>query len=300
MNFNTTRAFVPLSFSGLADPAEKNSLGVAYLSHSSNTFTSTKTLSVTHTRGFLGLHFNLGTRVHYTIEGRTYGLRPRQYALVCMPPSTYECNVEPGRTETFSIHLSIEYLQHLESHFPILGEMLKSIQRKQFFSASKRSLECTTDMRKKINEILHNDWTGICWLTFMNVRVLEILLSCLHNIAMCSTDTKKYAKQLKLESVRQYLSDHLCERFSADLVADKMGMNKHQLRKEFKTAFKMTMQEFILEERMKKARAYLRDSKMPVSWIASSIGYKKLSNFTDLFKKRYGYPPSAEREEFRI
>lgn len=292
MNLNTTRTLVPLSLAGLADPFEKGKLGFAYLSHASRTATSTTTFAIAQQHDFIGLHFNLGARVHYTINGKTYSLRPLQYALVCVPTTTYQCNVAPGRSETFSIHLSVEYLQHLEPHFPILGEMLKSIREKQFFSASNRALECTTDMRKKINEILHNNWTGICWQTFMNVRVLEILLDCLNNIAMRNT---KQLNLHRLELVRKYLIDHLQDRFSADVVARKMRIDKHRLRKEFKATFNVTMQQFVLEERMKRARAFLRDSKLPISEIAASIGYKKLSHFTDLFKKRYGYPPSSLR-----
>jgi AraC-like DNA-binding protein len=300
MNFNRAKAVVPLSFSGLSDPAGKNTLGAACLFHASNVFSSAIAFPVTHKRDFLGLHFNLGTRVHYIIDGVSYCLRPRQYALLYMPSASYQCEVEPGKSETFSIHLSVRYLQHLENHFPILCDLLQNTRQRRFFPVSKKNLECTTEMRKKINEILHNDWTGICWETFMNVRVLEILLSCLTNITICNTGAKKHPNLPKLESVRKYLSDHLTERFSADLVADKMKMDKHKLRKDFKAVYKITMQEFILEERLKKARAFLRDSKMPVNKIAASVGYKKLSNFTDLFKKRYGYPPSALRGEFRI
>lgn len=292
MSLNTTTALVPLSLAGLGDPFEKGKLGVAFLSHASRTVASNTTFSIAQRRDFIGLHFNLGTRVHYTVNGKTYSLRPQQYALVCVPAATYQCNVAPGRSETFSIHLSVEYLQHLEAHFPILGEMLKSIREKQFFSASQKTLECTVDMRKKINEILHNDWTGICWQTFMNVRVLEILLDCLHNITM--RDTKQLSLH-RLELVRKYLIDHLHERFSADVVAGKMKIDKHKLRKDFKARYNVTMQQFVLEERMKRARAFLRDSTLPVSTIAASIGYRKLSHFIDLFKKRYGYPPGELR-----
>ncbi|MBT1698513.1 AraC family transcriptional regulator [Fulvivirgaceae bacterium PWU4] len=292
MNLNTTNTLVPLTLAGLADPLEKDKLGFAYLSHASRTVTSATTFSIAQRRDFIGLHFNLGARVHYTINGKSYSLRPQQYALVCVPTATYQCTVAPGRSETFSIHLSVEYLQRLEAHFPILSEMLKSIREQQFFSASEKILECTTDMRKKINEILHNDWTGICWQTFMNVRVLEILLECLNNIAMRNT---KQLTRHRLELVRKYLIDHLQDRFSADAVAGKMKIDKHKLRKDFKAMYNVTMQQFVLEERMKRARAFLRDSKLPVSEIAASIGYKKLSHFNDLFKKRYGYPPSHLR-----
>src|SRR5262245_2505677 len=136
MSPNTTRTLVPLSLAGLCDPFERGKLGVAYLSHASRTVTSSTTFSITQRRDFIGLHFNLGTRMHYTINGKTYSLRPQQYALVCVPTATYQCNMAPGRSETFSIHLSVEYLQHLEAHFPVLGEMLKNIREKQFFSAS--------------------------------------------------------------------------------------------------------------------------------------------------------------------
>ena len=59
----------------------------------------------------------------------------------------------------------------------------------------------------------------------------------------------------------------------------------------------MTFQEVVKEERMKKARALLRETNQTVETIAAEVGYENVEHFNRLFKKSYGITPVQYRKQ---
>lgn len=99
----------------------------------------------------------------------------------------------------------------------------------------------------------------------------------------------------KLHEIRNLLLEHPGTIVSLKKLAHHVGMNEFKLKRGFKKLFGIPVYGFFLEERMKKAKGLLTGGNLPVSEIASLIGYKNVSSFSAAFKKRFGYPPSAAR-----
>lgn len=83
---------------------------------------------------------------------------------------------------------------------------------------------------------------------------------------------------------------------SSQLIADYLGLNNRYLMKKFKALTGGTLNEYIVDLRMKKAAALLRSTSAPVSSIAEQVGIDNLSYFYRLFKKIYGCTPKEFRE----
>ena len=58
----------------------------------------------------------------------------------------------------------------------------------------------------------------------------------------------------------------------------------------------MTFQEVVKEERMKKAKALLRETDLTVEAIAAEVGYENVEHFNRLFKKSYDMTPVQYRK----
>lgn len=82
----------------------------------------------------------------------------------------------------------------------------------------------------------------------------------------------------------------------ADLAFD-AGINTTKLTYGFKQLFNITVHDFQVEQRMKKAETLLRLSDKDVQTIASMTGYKTKSSFTIAFKKKHGIAPRQWREK---
>jgi AraC-like DNA-binding protein len=305
MSFNSITYSLPLAFNVIDRCATNDlSLGIGRISHSSKTFITDETLPPIRAEEFLGLHFNLGTRLHYKVDDRSDIIRAHQYNLVYVPPMDCECSVEQGHYESFRIHFSTEYLKPLAEHFPILQELLEKAASHSLYTATDKRLYCTKELLQKIKYILYNQFTGVQREVYVNGKVLDILLDSLkaitHSRSMVANNQVVHKNSevfKKTEAAHKYLEEHFKEHFSPDLVAYAVDIDTYKLRKNFKRIYKISMLDFVLEQRIKKATTLLRETKMTIGKIAAAVGYKKASHFAEIFKRKCGSHPSVWRKE---
>lgn len=58
----------------------------------------------------------------------------------------------------------------------------------------------------------------------------------------------------------------------------------------------MTFSKYLIQYRLEKAKHYLENKDMKISFIAFEVGYNDVSHFIQSFKKNYGLTP----EEYRM
>ena len=99
-----------------------------------------------------------------------------------------------------------------------------------------------------------------------------------------------------LESVLQRLDA------GADLknLAHELGMSPTLLRRRFKAATGLTMQDHVLQKRLAMARALLADTDLPLKAIAAQLGYSSEAFFSRQFKAHSGVAPGAFRRSRRL
>ena len=82
-----------------------------------------------------------------------------------------------------------------------------------------------------------------------------------------------------------------------DILSEEFHLSKPYLSKYIKEKAGMTFQEAVRKERMKKARALLRETDMTVETVAAEVGYENAEHFNRLFKKNYGLTPVQYRKQ---
>ncbi|WP_315109385.1 AraC family transcriptional regulator [Clostridium intestinale] len=78
----------------------------------------------------------------------------------------------------------------------------------------------------------------------------------------------------------------------------KMSISK--LRRCFKALYNITMSEYLLIEKMNYAMTLLSHDHMSINNIATHLGYRSQSKFTESFKKIHGFTPSNFRKYFYL
>lgn len=132
---------------------------------------------------------------------------------------------------------------------------------------------------------------------YLEAKVKE-LLTLLHPIALPPDQSQPLTSEeiAKLRRVREIITGNLGNSYSVYQLAKMVGTNAYTLRVNFKTWFGIHIHLFQHNCRMEKASLLLQETTLSIKEIAYSVGYKNLSNFSELFKKYYGYPPSKIRE----
>lgn len=102
-----------------------------------------------------------------------------------------------------------------------------------------------------------------------------------------------------VQRVIHYIRANLDEDLSRDLIADWIGLNPDYLTRLFKKETGQTIVDFISNERVERAKELLAKTDMPISMIASSVGYHNFSHFSQMFKKNTSMTPGVYRLRFR-
>lgn len=94
----------------------------------------------------------------------------------------------------------------------------------------------------------------------------------------------------------KYISEHYAEDITVKEIAQMLHLSPSYLSALFKSAFKQSLQSYIIHYRLQVARELLSTTQMSVSEIASTVGYPDSQYFSQIFKKRSGYTPTAYRK----
>ncbi|MEO1654715.1 MAG: AraC family transcriptional regulator, partial [Bacteroidota bacterium] len=76
-------------------------------------------------------------------------------------------------------------------------------------------------------------------------------------------------------------------------LAREIGMSESKLKKIFKQVFGHSIYQYILHNRMNKARHLLDTRRYNVSEVGSLLGYSNLAHFAKAFKKQFNVSPST-------
>ena len=94
----------------------------------------------------------------------------------------------------------------------------------------------------------------------------------------------------------QYINTKYCESIMVQQIADHCGVDRAYLSKIFKYATGKTLQEYLIQFRIKRAKQLLKDTDLSVKYVSFSVGYNDPFTFSKVFKKQEGVSPSVWRK----
>ncbi len=87
------------------------------------------------------------------------------------------------------------------------------------------------------------------------------------------------------------------ENVTLDTLSEAFHLSTPYLSKYIREKSGLTFQELVRKERMRKARALLRETNQTIETIAAEVGYENVEHFNRLFKKNYGITPVQYRRQ---
>lgn len=97
-----------------------------------------------------------------------------------------------------------------------------------------------------------------------------------------------------------YIEHNLSEKITVGSICSSLYCSKNLLYRSFKSFFNCTVNEYVTDERIKKAKKLLTNTDMNVSVIAGSVGFENYSYFSRLFKEKTGVSPIRYRNANKI
>lgn len=108
-----------------------------------------------------------------------------------------------------------------------------------------------------------------------------------------------YKNQKQIDAViavRNYIDDHHATDLNLDLLSKTHLISKYHLLRLFKRYYGLTPRQYLMNKRIEKAKAHLKDGMM-VTEACYAVGFESLGSFSVLFKNKTGKSPVQFRKE---
>lgn len=133
---------------------------------------------------------------------------------------------------------------------------------------------------------------------YTTVKKMEWLIEYIHAFFNETETSFEYSKT-QIDSILQYIRMHLDQDIRRSDIAEAVHLNPNYISRLFKSVEGISLKEYILQEKMKLAAHFVRETNLPISVIAMKVGYTNFSLFTQTYKKMNGgSTPMDERKQY--
>ena len=102
-----------------------------------------------------------------------------------------------------------------------------------------------------------------------------------------------------LHRVMEYIDSNFTATLRMEELAEIASLSEYRFAHNFKTATGISPHQYVINQRIERAKRVLRETDLSVIETAYSVGCQSLSRFNSLFRRQIGVTPSAYRFSFR-
>ena len=201
-----------------------------------------------------------------------------------------------SKVKNIMIYIRFEFLKYFFKENKNIKEFIYKI-KKQKCSCSIKVKKTDTKTKLCALQIDKSLCQSTFDLLFVQGKVLEILSYELSDLFeqndINDTSNVKFSSYdiQALHKAKEILNNNLKNPPSIPKLSKLIKLNEFKLKYGFKNFFKTTPRNFIIENRMLKAKSLLEESDLNISEVAQEIGYKQSHNLSNTFFKYYGIKP---------
>ena len=250
-----------------------------------------------HYHEFDKLIFFLGGNVTYMVEGVTYFLQPWDVLLV-QHNLIHKPIIAPSEPyERVVVWLGRNYLTERSTPQEPLDQCFDLARERGFHllrADGERRLQYMQTIRQ-LEEALRSQEFGASRMA--DTLCQQLLIGVNREILRSRTaqeERDSYRVDPKMEEVLKYVTSHLEEELSVDLLAKRFFISRYYLMHRFKDVTGYTVHQYISQKRLLRAGELIRQG-VPVMKAAEQAGFSDYSTFLRAFQKTFHMSP----KEFR-
>ncbi len=101
-------------------------------------------------------------------------------------------------------------------------------------------------------------------------------------------------------AMKHFMDTNFQKPISVSQVTAYSGLERSYSSRIFKSVTGLTIQRYLIELRMSRARELLASGALSVAEVACSVGYDQYATFERCFRREHGYPPGSCRRQFQF
>lgn len=242
------------------------------------------------------IHFELQGIVDYSSKfNRNLQTLSGRYSFFYEPTIEGDMTFIPigKKRKSIGIDLSKEYLVSVfNGDMEILGDFWKNIDIQKDACWMQNGIIDAT-LKNILYEIQNCSYKDSLKSVYLQSKINEILV---HIVSQKNENVHSYSIS-KSDIDRLYYACELIKNnfenpYTLKDLAKEIAMSESKLKRNFKTLFRTSVFQYLLQQRMCKAKELLLESDHNISEISDIVGYKNPTHFTFAFKKFYKHLPS--------
>lgn len=134
------------------------------------------------------------------------------------------------------------------------------------------------------------------WDISIALRIIDLLILLSRQCPDCFPTANAVEANSTVFEVQTYISRHLAEELTLDDIAARFYINKFYLSHLFKATSGYTLKQYIILERISKAKDLLIHTDQQVGDISKAVGFGNVSHFIRTFRELESVPPAKYRK----
>lgn len=245
-----------------------------------------------HQHPFYELFLLLDGDVSYTIEGKTYLLRPGDI-LLTNSLDIHRPEVRPGRPyERVVLWLDDSFFDPLRAGGDDLASCFADAARKDYrrVRPDQAASIRIRSLCEQISQAQNSRALGSPALVY--ARILTLLVEvCRCYFGSSGQSHEEVTESDLVNGVLNYINRNIGGDLSLDSIAERFYLSKFYLSRQFKQYTGMSIYQYIIKKRMTVSRDMLRDG-ASVTDACMGCGFNDYSNYLKAFKREFGCNPS--------
>ena len=111
--------------------------------------------------------------------------------------------------------------------------------------------------------------------------------------------TEANVSNSSLQSAINFITQHIYEELTIDVISEACYMNKYHLCRTFKKKLGCTVMEYVLQTRLAMAKELLEKSDSSITNVSVLSGFSSPAYFSRVFSEHVGLSPSAYKKKYR-
>ncbi len=126
---------------------------------------------------------------------------------------------------------------------------------------------------------------------------LKALLLALHSLSINHPSSKRSRNNFSWDTLLEWIDEHLSQPLSIPVLAARANLAPGTLSRKFKQTYKTSLSQYLLHQRINKAKSLLATTTLSIYEVGSSVGIPDPQYFNKQFRKVTGISPSRYRDE---
>ncbi|MDR0583298.1 MAG: AraC family transcriptional regulator [Treponema sp.] len=135
------------------------------------------------------------------------------------------------------------------------------------------------------------------WIETKSLELFSVILAWYRGRKALALPPVNDQDRLGIAQALRYAEEHLSEPLVLRALAKQASMSRSKFTAVFKNHTGLSAAEYVRHLRMEKALNFVKNTNVSLGEIAALVGYRKHSNFSQVFKCRYGVTPGTFRKK---